>query len=455
MTIFESARAMDRCGSPTSNDLDLLEVDVDAFDRDGVVDVLAAARRLRSRLDAVELRAHRRLRALASVGAAEPSEVAVAEAADGDGHHGHHVAARDELCLDAPSLEDALDVGQVSGAHLDAVASAAKHLPDDVRREFLTHADDLVRRAGSIRLDAFRRECRQLANHLLSQARRGSDADELNAQRAASKVSRWVDKATGMHHTLLALDPVRDSEVLAATTRQLARARQVDGNRHLPWKQLEVDAWVDCLLGRSASTVPSPRDGRSSSTASTMTASHGPHEQSTDSTSEGSSRRVVVDRAPQIIAVTDVRHLRAEATRTGVCETSDAVALPISTLRRLCCDAEIIPVVMDGPSRVLDLGRSKRTASAEQRHALRAMHASCVFPGCGVPFEACRIHHVDWWTRDVGRTDLARLVPICEHDHHRVHEGGWSLTIDGDRVATWSRPDGVVHRIGRIDDRIP
>jgi hypothetical protein len=273
----------------------------------------------------------------------------------------------------------------------------------------------------------------------MSQARRGSDADELNAQRAASKVSRWVDKATGMHHTLLALDPVRDSEVFAAAARELARARQVDGNRETPWKQLEVDAWVSCLLGRSGSAIPRAR----------------PDDPPNTSASEGSSRRTPVDRAPQIIAVTDARHLRSEAVRTGVCATSDGVDLPISTLRRLCCDAEIIPVVMDGPSRVLDLGRSRRTASTEQRHALRAMHSSCVFPGCDVAFEACRIHHVDWWTRDVGRTDLARLVPICEHDHHRIHEGGWTLTIDNDRVGTWTRPDGVVHRVGRIDDRIP
>jgi len=411
-------------------ELALLTVDLDACDRNDVVDVLDAARRLRSKLDAIEVRAHRRLRELASVGSAEPPDAAVAAAADGDGRHGRQVAERDELCLDAPAIEDALDEGSMSGAHLDALTSASKDLPDHIRAEFLSHSDALVGRAGAIPIDSFRRECRQLAKHLLAEARIGSDADELVSQRAASKVSRWVDKVTGMHHTLLALDPVRDAEVFSATARELARMRQVDGNRDRTWKQLEVEAWVNCLLGSRTTPTGEP------STA----------------VADG---RTVIDRAPQVIAITDVAHLRAHATRTGLCETSDAVDIPVSTLRRMCCDAEVIPIVMDGPSRVLDLGRSKRTATAEQRHALRAMHSSCAFPSCGMGFDSCRIHHVNWWTRDVGPTDIGNLAPVCEHHHHSLHEGGWELSLDQHRVGTWTRPDRVVHHVGPTNDRIP
>lgn len=430
MTICEAPPVMPGRRDSGSTDLTLLRVDLDSSDRDGIVAVLDAARRLRSKLDAIEVRAHRRLRELASMGCAEPSEAAITAAANGDGRHGRQVAERDELCLDAPSIEDALDEGSMSGAHLDALASASKDLPDEVRAQFLSHSDTLVGRAGNVSIDVFRRECRTLAKHLLAEARIGADTDELEAQRSASKVSRWVDKVTGMHHTLLALDPVRDAEVFGATARELARIRQVDGNRDRTWKQLEVDAWVNCLLGT--------RTGPTSETAPTV-----------------SGGRTVTDRAPQIIAVTDVAHLRAQATRRGLCETSDAVDLPIATLRRMCCDAEIIPVVMDGPSRVLDLGRSKRTATAEQRHALRAMHSSCAFPSCGMGFDSCRIHHVNWWTRDVGPTDLHNLAPVCEHHHHLLHEGRWELSLDQDRVGTWTRPDGIVHHVGPTNDRIP
>ncbi len=430
MTICEDPPGVARPRGPDPLDLLSLEADFDALDRNGVVAVLDAAKRVRSHVDAVEVRAHRRLRELAASGASEPAEAAVAIAADGDGRHGRSVSERDSLCLDAPNVEDALDEGALSGAHLDAINAACRHLPGDVRAEFLTHTDDLTARADRLSIDGFRRECRRLAKRLLAQSNRGSDVDELERQRATSKVTQWTDTTTGMCATLIEVDPVRNAAMGSAVRAEIARLRQADGNGDLSWKQLEVQAWVNCVGGTA--TVAS------------------------DTGSEEPVRDRVVDRTPQIIALADVASMRADAVEAGVaelCETSDGTDLPVATLRRLCCDAEIIPVVMDGPSRVLDEGRSKRTATPEQRHALRAMHATCAFPGCSVGFESCRIHHVEWWTRDVGPTDIANLLPVCEHDHHRVHEGGWTVTLDADRVATWTRPDGTIHDVGPTTDR--
>ncbi len=83
------------------------------------------------------------------------------------------------------------------------------------------------------------------------------------------------------------------------------------------------------------------------------------------------------------------------------------------------------------------------------------MHRGCAYPGCGIGFDACRIHHVRWWWRDTGPTDIGNLLPVCEHHHHLVHEGGWTLDLAPDRVATWTRPDGHVHHVGSTIDRIP
>ena len=43
------------------------------------------------------------------------------------------------------------------------------------------------------------RRCRDLARRIVANSRHGSDADELDAQREASKITRWIDKVTGMH----------------------------------------------------------------------------------------------------------------------------------------------------------------------------------------------------------------------------------------------------------------
>ena len=439
MTICEDPPGTTRSRGPDPIDLCSLQGDVETLDRDGVVAMLDATRRLRSRLDAVEVRAHRRLRALESCGSSEPAEAAVAVAASGDGRHGRSVSERDSLCLDAPDVEDALDEGALSGVHVDAMNAASRNLPSDVRAEFLAHTDDLTERATRLSLDGFRRECRRLAKWLLAQSDQGSDVDELQRQRAASKVTQWVDQVTGMCSTLIEVDPIRNATMGSAVRAEIGRLRQTNGNGELTWKQLEAQAWVNCITEATTSV------GEAGLAAHT-------------DADQKATRRTVVDRTPQIIALADVDALRADAVAAGlvdVCETSDGTDVPAATLRRLCCDAEIIPVVMNGPSRVLDEGRSKRTATPEQRHALRSMHTTCAFPSCSVAFESCRIHHVDWWTRDVGPTDLSNLLPVCEQDHHRLHEGGWTVDLDDDRIATWTRPDGEEHHVGPTADRRP
>ena len=45
-----------------------------------------------------------------------------------------------------------------------------------------------------------------------------------------------------------------------------------------------------------------------------------------------------------------------------------------------------------------------------------------------------RAHHLDWWQRDAGPTDLSNGVLLCESCHHRIHDNGWEIRIDGTSV---------------------
>ena len=127
-----------------------------------------------------------------------------------------------------------------------------------------------------------------------------------------------------------------------------------------------------------------------------------------------------------------------------MCETADGSPLPVETMRRHGCDAAITPIVLDDDGVPLNVGRTRRLATAEQRRALRVMYRTCGFPGCQVRFEDCRIHHVTWWEH-LGATNLDNLLPICERHHHHVHECGWTLTLKPDRTITLRRPDGTLH----------
>ena len=68
-------------------------------------------------------------------------------------------------------------------------------------------------------------------------------------------------------------------------------------------------------------------------------------------------------------------------------------------------------------------------------------------PGCTVPYERCKLHHVIWW-RHGGRTDLDNLLPVCVHHHHKIHDAGWTVTLGPNRELTIALPDGTIRNTG-------
>ena len=114
------------------------------------------------------------------------------------------------------------------------------------------------------------------------------------------------------------------------------------------------------------------------------------------------------------------------------------------TARRLACDADLSRVITGPDGEILDHGRSRRLFTAAQRRALLVRYRfRCGFPGCDRPAGWLRMHHLDEWTRDHGPTDLANGVPLCDHDHHLVHEGGYTLTRATNGQITAHTPDGT------------
>ncbi|MCW2602232.1 MAG: putative endonuclease [Pseudonocardiales bacterium] len=116
---------------------------------------------------------------------------------------------------------------------------------------------------------------------------------------------------------------------------------------------------------------------------------------------------------------------------------------PQETLERIGCGAQTIRLVTDGPSRVLDLGRSRRLARSAQRIALAFRDRGCRFPGCDRPAQWTDIHHVQPWALG-GSTDLADLLSFCRFHHRLFHEGGWRLARIADGYEVHDRQG--VHR---------
>lgn len=120
--------------------------------------------------------------------------------------------------------------------------------------------------------------------------------------------------------------------------------------------------------------------------------------------------------------------------------------LSATAVRRLACDAEIIPAVLGADGQVLDVGRAQRLVTAAIWLALVLRDQHCAFPGCRRLPIACDAHHVVHWA-DGGPTSLDNLVLLCRRHHTLVHRTAWSLTIDpATRRPRWQPPPGTGHR---------
>jgi hypothetical protein len=460
----------------------LLEADVGSADRDAVAGLLRQSREIRSWLDSFDVRCVRRTSELAGQGRSEPAE------SMGPDHglsarESRQARVRAEACDLFVLFERALTRGDVAAGHVDALAMAIRDLNDEQRFGFIDREERLLEAAMRMRVDDFVRHCRVQVTDIVAELARNVAAEEASSadqsgdaatgsheraeaepaggaapstdplvveylrQRDGSKVRRWRDVDSGMCMTLIALDPIRDAVFKKAFDAHLNALRADGTTAGMTWRQVEVEAFMRTMAAgvrpsrpaATGGTAVDPGELRDLRAAASVDVSP----RSTDAEST----------VPEICVVTTLDRLLDDCCSHGLCETSDGQALAAASLRRMLCDAVVYPTVLGGSGEVLDSGRAQRTVNRKQRRALRALHRTCGHPGCTVPFESCRIHHVRWWTRDQGPSDLDNLLPLCEGHHHLVHEGGWMLTMTPDRVATWTRPDGTLWKTVNTADR--
>lgn len=121
--------------------------------------------------------------------------------------------------------------------------------------------------------------------------------------------------------------------------------------------------------------------------------------------------------------------------RTGCGEATLASGTAMSTreVRRLACNAGVLPAVLDSASAVLDLGRQRRLFTRHQRLALAIRDKGCIWPGCDRPPSWTEAHHVTAWS-DGGPTDLANGCLVCPYHHHLAHKGEWAIQIGADGI---------------------
>ncbi|UIJ34241.1 HNH endonuclease signature motif containing protein [Allobranchiibius sp. GilTou73] len=126
----------------------------------------------------------------------------------------------------------------------------------------------------------------------------------------------------------------------------------------------------------------------------------------------------------------------------GIGRSINGDLLDAGTLRRLACDADLIPAVLGGESEPLDVGRTKRLFTGGLRTAIIHRDDGCTFPDCDRPPDWCDAHHVrPWWAG--GQTTLSNAALLCARHHTIVHRDLLTATVTTTGV-TWDLTPGLM-----------
>jgi hypothetical protein len=303
-----------------------------------------------------------------------------------------------------PALDAALTAGAVNAEQAAIVAAAVRDLPADLGQELVDRAEALlIGQAGQFEPGILRKAGQRILVHVAPEIADAADAATLQRMEARAQQGRafhltrhgdgrvrltgWLDEA-GAATVNAALDP-------------LCAPRHDHDEPRTP-AQRRADALVEvCELAARTEQLPD----------------------------NGGQR-------PQVV-VTVPFDLLDQQLGIGVLDTGGQ--LSPTQVRRLACDAQLIPAVLGGDGQVLDLGRSRRLITGALRRALEVRDRGCAFPGCDRPPRWCEGHHIRAWV-DGGPTALDNSVLLCGYHHRIVHRGHWIVRLGADGLPEFVPP---------------
>jgi hypothetical protein len=197
-----------------------------------------------------------------------------------------------------------------------------------------------------------------------------------------------------------------------------ARARDLPSDGETRWDQRLADAFVALVRHAASKRRAKGTDSSDSS---------GPE--------PAPSPYVVVAHVPLATLLDDDVALAGELEKRGLVDAE--------VMRRLACDASLVVALDDDVGHTMYEGRAKRVPTATQRREIWRRDRHCRFPGCTNAIFV-NPHHLRWWKRDRGPTDLFNLALLCEHHHHLVHTNGWTVSGDANAELSFVGPSGRV-----------
>jgi hypothetical protein len=325
------------------------------------------------------------------------------------------------LCADREATMAALRAGELSPEHAHVIVKVVTLLPSDAELRDTAEAF-LVAQAAHLNATELRIAGEHLLELLDPDGHKRREEKKLDAHERSAHLNRFlaiVDDGLG-GVKVSGRGTVEDAAVIRAALAALSAPAAQDlegtdpecgtsGRDIRDHGARQWDAWVDLAQrGVDAQVLPT-----------------------------------AAGRKPRVNVTIDLDALRT-GLGTGTLETGEH--LSATAVRKLACDAQVIPVVLGTEGQVLDVGRAARLATGPVRDAVVLRDRHCRFPGCRRPPVACDVHHIVHWA-DGGRTDQSNLVLLCRAHHTIVHATDWAVRIDSTSGQAEFRPPPTGRRI--------
>ncbi len=401
-----------------------------------LVGVVTGCERLRSVLDAVELAVVAEVEATgaaAHLGWASTKDFVTAVAGQRRGYGPRLVRLATALSTDRAATGAALAAGAISRAQAQVITAAVDRLPG--QRGLRAAAEALlIEQAGTRDATELAEAARTVLERLDPDGVERRDEAALAAQERSAHLGRFLaiveDGLGGVH--LKGRGSIEDAAHLKAMLLSLSapdptgRPGACGGTPGTPDGPGRPDGTGGAGgggSGRSCGTDGCAHDGRD------------PREHGTrmwDALIEASRLLSSTDLLPTShgqrprIGITIAYDALTTQLGSGILDTGER--LSAAAVRRLACDAEILPYVLGSRSQILDVGRTSRLVTLGIWLALIARDRHCAFPGCRRPPIACDAHHLLHWIHG-GPTSLDNLVLVCRTHHTLLHTTPWQVRL--------------------------
>ncbi|MFB9905708.1 DUF222 domain-containing protein [Allokutzneria oryzae] len=300
-----------------------------------------------------------------------------------------------------PSTQQALREGEITLDHALAVSDVLRALPATLPVEVTDDAEKVLAEQARF---LNHKELQKAGKHLRAVLDQDGTLAEEN-EGIAKRFLRVSQDARGWVHLTGCLDP-EGGEAFRTAIHALSKPQPADGDADLrSTDQRQADALV-ALTTQALQAGDLPKVG---------------------------------GERPHISVTIDYADLR-DGLSSGW--ASWGGPMTAKTIRRMACDAKIIPVVLDTMGIPLDVGQAQRTVTGPLRTALAVRDKGCAFPGCTMPAAWADAHHVIHWSEG-GPTALCNTVLLCRHHHTVIHDGDWEVEFDHDGLPVFIPPSWV------------